>query len=281
MGSARKVLVCAVMLCAGLCVVGVCSADAAPWWHLDSLSQPTNLPPGGDGTLVVSASDLGNEEANGSSSPMVVRDTLPSGLVATSASGRAGVFGLRGSMNCTVVSGSLVECTFAGSLPSYEALEVKIAVAVQPNAKSGESNDVTVSGGGGTGVSLKRPLVVSGSPTPFGVSGYELEAFEEGGALDTQAGSHPFELTTTLDLNRTSESPFQPVLPKDLRFDLPPGLVGNPQPFPQCSDAQFAKRLEFVNEYSENTAVGVATVTIVEPFFSVLNRSRSLVLCLI
>jgi hypothetical protein len=248
-----------------LVMVASASADTA-WWQPDSLSMPANLTPGGVGTLVVSASDLGDVEANGTSSKVTLRDTLPAGLVATSASGSAGLQGIRGPVECSVVSGSLVECTFEGTLPSYERLEAQIGVNVLAGAKSGEVNEVSVAGGGAPGAVLKRPIVVSAVPTAFGATNYELMPFNENGSLDTQAGSHPYGLTTTLDLNRTASPPYQPALPKDLHFDAPPGVIGNPTPVPQCSIPQFDNHPNAgANECPADTAVGVVSVTIYEP----------------
>jgi hypothetical protein len=174
----------------------------------------------------------------------------------------AGFIGLRGEVFCSVVSGSLVECTFEGSLAPYEQLETKIEVNVLAGAKTGEENRVSVSGGGAAGAQGEHPIVVSSEPTRYGVENYELTPYNEDGSVDSQAGSHPFGLTTTLDLNRSAFEPFQPEMPKDLRFNLPPGLIGNPVPFPQCTDAQFSRLGEFHNECPPNTAVGVATVTV-------------------
>jgi hypothetical protein len=283
--SVNKALVGAVTICVMVVCLAVAAGAgaAAPWWHLDSISAPANLPPGGTGALVVRASNLGDAEIDGSSAKVTLRDVLPAGLVAKSVvgmvSGVAGLIGLRGPVECSVVSGSLVECMFEGKLPPYEQLEAEIAVEVLAGAKSGESNEATISGGGAAGVSLKRPVVVSSAPALYGVSDYEQTVSNEDGSLDTQAGSHPYGLTTTFDLNRTAVAPFQPAMPKDLDFDLPPGLIGNPTPFPQCSDAQFEKgpggeQAGFVDECPADTAVGVATVTIYQPgFFGLITVS--------
>ncbi len=222
-----------------------------------------------DGYLDVTASNLGAGEIDGSRTPVVLRDRLPAGLVAKTVQGRAG--GTEGAllpapMACAVVSASLVQCEFAGKLAPYEELQAEIAVDVA-GTQPGQSNEVTVSGGGARPVSLQRPVTFDSAPTPFGAANYELSAFNEDGSLDTQAGSHPYQVTTTLDLNQTGEKPFLPAQAKDLRFKLPPGLLGNPTPFPQCSDARFASQLGpgGTNQCPADTALGVAAITIYEP----------------
>ncbi len=78
-----------------------------------------------------------------------------------------------------------------------------------------------------------------------GSEGFSVSAREEGGAVDHQAGSHPYRLTTTVNLNLGPESPGEPGVPfsdgdlRELRLDLPPGLIENPSAVPQCSLAQF------------------------------------------
>jgi hypothetical protein len=132
---------------------------------------------------------------------------------------------------------------------------------------SGEENAVSVSGGGTPSKVLSRPISVGGSPV-FGLEDFEMFPEEEGGGLDVRAGSHPLQLTTVVTLNQTAGA--EPVkLPKDLFFALPPGLVGNPTPFLQCTDAQFDTQIENggpqVNECPAASAVGVAVVTVNEP----------------
>ncbi len=87
--------------------------------------------------------------------------------------------------------------------------------------------------------------------------------------MDRQAGSHPFQWTTTVVLNADAEEKghegyigevAQPALPKDLRFNLPPGLVGDPSPFPQCTEVQF--KLE---QCPVGSQLGVAVVTLANP----------------
>ena len=148
----------------------------------------------------------------------------------------------------------------------YHKLEIAITVTVGASANG--FNEVSVSGGEAPSKTVKRPVVVSTEPTPFGVEDYELTPENEGGSLDTQAGSHPFQLTTTLALNQAAESlqgnsvyPALPALARDLHFNLPPGLVGDVNAIPQCSEADFFTE----GKCPSDTVMGIASVTFVEP----------------
>src|ERR1700759_433383 len=108
-----------------------------------------------------------------------------------------------------------------------------------------------------------------------GSEGFAVSAREEDGSVDHQAGSHPFRLTTTINLNPGAESPGEPGVPvsdgdlRELRLDLPPGLIENPSVVRQCTLAQFhTPRISPYEEPSasgencpENTQIGIATVT--------------------
>ena len=262
-----------------LLLAGAGQAVAAlPWWHVDTISAPASKT-GGESTVIVEVSNLGDATANGLEDPVSVVDKLPAGVTATAIYGEGGGGPLATNHSglfesCTLAT---LTCTYAGPLLAYERVEIAITVKVEPGAGDGE-NEVSVSGGGATPVASRHALALGNSP-PFGVEGYELTPEEEGGAPDTQAASHPFQLTTTLLLNTASvpiydqilgqEKPeVQPrALTKDLRFNIPPGLVGNPTPLPKCSLYQFDQEAESHGECPPDTVVGVATPIIAGLFY--------------
>src|ERR1700691_131634 len=262
-------VVLAVSAIVSLATVGVCASPAVaaePWWHLDSGSEPTNIPPEGKGQIVVTATDLGDANANGAVSPVLITDTLPHGLRATGIEGRnvedGDEVGNWGTPSCSLAT---LSCEYTGIVPDYVQVQIVIYVEAQSGAHSGEVNHASVSGGGALGVSVARAVTISSAPTPYGVEAYEMTPEEEGGAPDTQAGSHPFQLTTTLDLNQTPVPGEPPALAKDFYFNLPPGLIGNPTPFPQCPETQFLGRFEEGTDFNKcpaKTAVGIAAFTI-------------------
>lgn len=78
-----------------------------------------------------------------------------------------------------------------------------------------------------------------------GVEGFDFQALEGDGSPAEEAGTHPYELRAAINLNEGPESPGQPGVPfpagdvRDLRLQLPSGLIGNPSAIAQCSLSQF------------------------------------------
>ena len=245
-----------------LAVMGAAPAFAeGPWWRIASEVAPTYLPPGGNGQLLVVVSNLGDGTVNGSKIPVVIADKLAPGLTATGISGETRF------ENETKCSLATLSCTYAGVLYPYERLAVTIDVKVAepPGTAISLPDEVTVEGGGASRVSSIQHVTVSGEPTPFGVQDYELSPLNEDGTPATQAGSHPFQLTTTVVMNQTRPEPQPIALPKDLRFNLPPGLVGDPNAAAQCTMTNFSALVDETNLCPPSSVVGVAAVTANEP----------------
>ena len=281
-------------------LLAVCASPAlaGAWWRLSSRAAPSVLAPGGKATIVVSATDVGDGGIDAMTAPVMVKDVLPPGLEAIKISGKPALReSVAHEMTCDLATITCVSQPEA--FPAFERLEMGIEVNVKPGASSGEQNTVEVRGGEqeddpGTGVAaatLSRPLSVSGEPTPFGVEedGYTLTPEEEGGGLDRQAGSHPFQLTTALNLNQSSELitaeqgatetgliGTAPALPKRLSFNLPPGLIGDPRAVPACPGSDFTTiGRDDINSCPPDTAIGVAVVTVnlLDPAFHNITRS--------
>ena len=262
----------------------------SPWWQLTSAARPGLLPskPGETGEIALSAENLGDGVLDTqATSPVVLSDVLPEGLEATAIAGSSPIG--HGSPNnflplkCSLAK---ISCEFEGSLFPYDALEVRVAVKVKAGAHSGESNSVAATGGGSPAATLARPLTFGEGPTPFGVEDFRTRFEEEGGTLDTRPGSHPFQMTTTVAINQGPDRmpvenvehkpSVQPAgLARDVLTKFPAGFVGDPVPVPTCSLGQFlaiqvgggAGKNPEDNACPQQSAVGVASVTIFEPSF--------------
>jgi hypothetical protein len=262
--------VLALVLTFGLvALVGVAPAFAegeAPWWHVVVSAAPTSLPPGGTGKIVVAASNLGDGEASGSGVPITVSDKLPPGLVPIGIASQAGPLGFLGHGECSLET---VSCSFRQGIAPYEEVDLELTVRVERDVESGAVNEAVAEGGGAARATDRQPFATGAAATPFGVELYEMVPESIGGIPDTQAGSHPFQLTATLDLNEQLEGSgvaATPALAKDLRFDLPAGMIGNPNAVPQCTSGEFSTPGE--NICPLDTVIGVANTTVLIPALS-------------
>jgi hypothetical protein len=262
---------------------------AAPGWELTSTLFPTNIAPGGGtGTLDLDVFNVGAARSEG---PVTVTDTLPPGVVAVEAGdvqeaipqtiGSAGFWDCSGNGGGPVEGATVVTCTNDPvnlphlPIPASRAAEgggliahIGIAVRAQTSTPGTLPNHVTVSGGGGGVASTESAIVLDASPaSAFGVQNVDGWSSNAGGTLDTQAGSHPYEIFFAFNLNSKLEEGENGALiqaggnTRNITVSLPPGLVGNPTAVPQC------KREDFNQEACDpSTEVGVTVA-------SVLNRN--------
>jgi len=282
---------------------GAQGATTQPWWHLDMVSAPTNLEPHHEAVIEVIATNLGDAPVNAEKELVTITDKLPasSEIKAIAVSGhlsRTAFFGehtteseeeAASQLSCPKTTAEVekeqtekggVSCTYnKGAQPEavdpYQSLLLEITVKVEGGSEATLENEATVQGGGAPPVAPdKTALKISATPTPFGVSRFEMVPEGEGGGSVSQAGSHAYGLTTTLDFNLTREivNPLQgplpalPALPRNLSFHLPPGLLGNPTAVERCTAEQFATILGTgVNLCPAKSAIGVAVIHLDEP----------------
>ncbi len=252
------VVVLAGISLAGLTTAAPALAETPAWWHLASNSRPVSIQPGSEGKLILMASNVGYGNLNATETPVRISDALPSGFEAVGISGISEDYGevSSGPVTCTLTS---LSCTFTGSIIPFKQMEVVVSVKVREGTKSGEFNEFRVTGGDAPSATIRRPVALGGDES-FGVATYELNPEQEGGQTDAQAGSHPFQYTTTIDLNENSQG--APVaLVKDLHFRQPAGFFGNPSPFKTCTLQQFSTITSgWDNTCPMASVVGVAKV---------------------
>jgi hypothetical protein len=270
------------------------AAETHAHWNLESRQAPENLPPGGEGMIILTATNLGDSEVNGTAtgSKVTIFDTLPAGTEAKSVSKSTQVmsaeFGAKHeyeeeNLTCPKATGTTIECTYTGTLAPYELLQLKIPVKVSKGTINGAPNVVAVSGGEAIPASatLEAPVKVGEGAATFGVEAFAVTPETENFEADSQAGSHPFQMTTTLNLNQgygpavngAAKGTLLPTAPdhedaliKNLTLKLPPGLIGSVNAVRPCADTGFGSEgLELANACPNSAVVGVSTVTLYDP----------------
>jgi hypothetical protein len=92
-------------------------------------------------------------------------------------------------------------------------------------------------------------ILAAPAQAEFGLKEFSLSPRNENGSAAIQAGSHPFELDTSFNVNTVEDPESEEQVPegdaKLLRFSLPEGLIGSLAAVPPCATADF---LTFVEE---------------------------------
>jgi hypothetical protein len=253
-GVLLRLVVCAVALAA---TTGAIPAASAATPAADLTIQVTAMPTmfsSGDAALCavgtvspcdayqVTVTNSGSVPTDGGT--ITLTDTLPTGLGIQQLEAQEGT---ASGGSCKQESAAVVRCRFPYALAPDATVGVLIYVAVEAGAASGQPNTATVSGGGAAEASVSEDDIVDASPLPFGPSGFSSSIAGLDGAPDTQAGAHPYELTTDVALNsvirETADGNVGVTSVQDLRdivLDLPLGLGASALAAPTCTLAELS-----------------------------------------
>jgi hypothetical protein len=237
---AKRYLLSLVAACGVMwaCVATAQAETPAPGWELYGFSDGTNLAPGGIGRIELMVYNVGEGAGEGPT----VTVTLPPGLVAES--------GQNGEATCTGTPVVVCKVTYpilpTGLDGSDGVRVIRLRVKVEADASNAGNPEVhaTATGGGAlTSTSTSFPIKYSSANPGFGFSGMAEWAGNANGTLDTQAGSHPDNMTVIFSLN----SIFNPegsaiAVGGEMHYidvNLPPGVVADPTATVRCTRAQF------------------------------------------
>ena len=231
----------------GGCLVGVLAWPVAAWaspgWETFMRVSPTYLPPGGTGQIEVHVYNTGSSTGE---DPRIV-DQLPAGVSATSAAVtlRAGLSRRKrlGDSDGECSGVQVVTCS-AEAVPAGAYAIVRIEVSVNAGVSGDATNHAVVTGGGALSPAVESTQVrFSGEEAPFGFSGFDAWLTNADGTADTQAGSHPYEMTIAYAVNGRGRGAFEEVPTggetSQVVVNLPSGIMGDPTATPRCSRRQF------------------------------------------
>jgi hypothetical protein len=220
------------------------AAELKPAWKISAYATPSNLSSeskspsfSANGQILIVATNIGGAATN-ATEPTTITDTLPAGITPV---------GFSPPDSPCEITGQTVTCNYTETVRSGHELEPAIDVEVSPLAKSGLPSTVSASGGGAVPSSATIPIVVSKATTPFdflpGDIGFSAPLSGSDGAVATQAGSHPQQLTVDVGFTGV-ETPGGLLVSgdplRDVTVDLPRGVVVNPRATPKlCTESQF------------------------------------------
>jgi hypothetical protein len=257
---ASQVWIAAIAAASGALAFGfVPAAEAAPvtTWNVQLVPEPTHFSPSDPITCEgkefcdryqLLVTNIGDAASSGT---ITVTDTLPAGIT-TAAAPRTGRNSEEVPWTCTNGAGNTtVTCTFPAPIPAGGyAPFIDIAVSAPTPAMVGPLlNEVSVSGGGALGAATARSETeISSSPLEFGVTAFSFDAATATGEASTQAGGHPWTVTTTLGAPLKFSPPgdneqFTAINNlKTVSAELPDGFVGYAPTVEQCTQAQLASQ---------------------------------------
>jgi hypothetical protein len=252
---------CVVAISIVVSLVGVLSASASaeiaqrPGWEPFGYLTPTVVAPAGEGRVRLS---VYNDGAAPNSTPVIVTETLPEGVIATEGEG------------CTGIGTKTIQCEIDETIgPAVHPGNISVKIK-EVSGLVGEMMDhVSVSSGDAMGITSSTIPLRFGTESPgLGFSNADAWMTNADGSFDTQAGSHPYNLTVAFALNTETQYAGQEQKPvggeaRSIDTRIPPGLVGNATSIPQCPRELFDNGeigLDFNEGCQASSQIGIVEV---------------------
>jgi hypothetical protein len=116
------------------------------------------------------------------------------------------------------------------------------------------------------GAALLSLPALAPAAQPFGMSQFDVAFQNEDGSPAAQAGSHPYEIVTSFELNNEEDGGgFKLAELKDAEFEQIAGLVGNTSAVPRCSQQAFVEAPlggNFFTKCPDESAIGYVDLAI-------------------
>jgi hypothetical protein len=192
--------------------------------------------------MIVTATNVGGAATSGRTT---LSDVVPPWMTVTSVEG----FDVDTYAGLECQAAPVVNCSYEGEVAPGDQLIVYAKASVGASPPSTGANQVIVTGGGAAQATLETTVQIGSAAAPFGPAAGGVFA----AVSSQQAGSHS-NLTASFLMN-TGETDGPVSDTKDVRFDLPPGLVGSTVGMPRCDAYRVIQR-----DCPSDTQVGVAHV---------------------
>ncbi len=114
-------------------------------------------------------------------------------------------------------------------------------------------------------VAIGLLIAVPAAQASFGVKDFDVTFTNADGTPATQAGSHPFAMTTSFGLNYDEATVVPEGWLRDFLAEQAPGFLADTTAYPRCSTAQFLQVEGGLSACPLDTQVGVAAVSATSP----------------
>jgi hypothetical protein len=269
------------VLIAGACLFFVAAFASSAWagtvgWQVHAVAEPSSFAASDEVACVVESQcdryqllvlNAGDEISSGK---ITLTDTLPVGITTQESHGVSIVSGEGpdgAGWSCNGGAGhATVICELAESIaPGHFAPYIDITVTPPTEAMSGVlTNNVRVEGAGLAPGSATQENTI-GQKIGFELNEFAFEPGMTGGISSSQAGAHPWEVTTSFGIPSALAPPkggkgqpghyFEPARNfKNVSVELPTGFLGDPLATPRCEEHHLR---EPTNPCPAETQVGV------------------------